>query len=345
MVGQCSIHWAVFLILCLNVVRSEIQIAILMQGSDFINVSIVPAFDVNQFDLGDVFISPCRAGTYNEARDSFCKDCATCTSYQYERETCISIRNRVCANCTICTEREQEICQCSSRTPDCVTGDRVCLPLPPTSANITFDLSVSVQLPTLKERFLQEGLRTGFVLFLSEYLQHNPDSIVFLYLVKISPKTYMTTFIVNDVYSLYTKNQVSLLNQAIVQLGLTNTFGVQSNTFSTVSEQRRRRSRRLLQQQPITLFADSVTAQCISKGDCSRFFAMTNPTNPCQSECVSLPCPPGYTGIYGLCEICPNATFKSAEGNESCTSCPAGAFSDQGAVNMSQCWFMPTTTT
>lgn len=318
----------------------QIKVAILMQGSDFINVTVVPLFDVNQFDLGDVFISPCRAGTYNEARDSYCKDCSVCTAHQYEREDCIAVRNRVCLNCTICSEREQQICECNQRSQDCVTGDRVCLPLPPTSANISFDLTVSTSLSPLKERFLQEGLRTGFVLYLGEYLRHSPDSIVFMYLLKQGPRQYYTTFIVNDVYSLYTKGQVSQLTQAVVQAGLTSTFGIQSNTFSTVSQQRRRTMRRILQQQqtPIILNADRVESQCISLGACSQFFVMSHPDNPCESTCVSLPCPPGYTGIYGLCELCPNATFKSTHGNDSCTACPAGWRSDQGATNITQCW-------
>ena len=301
-------------------------------------------FDVNQFDLGDVFISPCRAGTYNEARDSFCKDCTVCQGYQYEREECIQVRNRVCVNCTVCTEQEQQICQCNQRSPDCFTGDSICLPLPPTSANITFDLSVSLRLSALKERFLQEGLRTGFVLFLSEYLQHPADSIVFMYLIKTSPTGYVTTFIVNDMYSLYTKSMVSQLTQSIVQTGLTSTFGVQSNTFSTVSEQRRRR---LLQAQtpPIVLNADGVTTQCILKGTCGRFFVMKNTEASCNITCDSLPCPPGYTGFYGRCEECPNATYKQSTGNESCTPCPTGAFSDQGSTDVSQCWIpVPATT-
>lgn len=312
-----------------------------MQGTDFINISIVPVFDVNQYDLGDVFISPCRAGTYNEDRDSVCKDCKLCAAYQYEHMDCISTHNRVCLNCTVCTEREQEMCACTQRTPECVTGDRVCLPLPPTSANITFDLTVSTPLSALKERFLQEGLRTGFVLFLSDYLQHPPDSIVFLYMVKRTSTGYSTTFIVNDVYSLFTKTQVEHLDQAIVQGGLTNTFGVKSNTFSTVSQQRRR----LLQVAAITLNAANVEAQCISQGVCAPFFEMTNPDRPCESSCVSLPCPPGYTGIYGLCDLCSNATYKALPGNDTCTPCPPGFYSDQGSVNATQCWTVPTTTT
>ena len=334
-------------LLFLPIAHSEIKIAILMQGSDFINISVVPLFDVNQFDLGDVFISPCRAGTYNEARDSFCKDCSVCTSYQYERETCITVRNRVCLNCTLCTEREQELCQCSQRTADCVTGDRVCLPLPPTSANITFDLGVSAPLSALKQRFMVEGLHTGFVLFLSDYLQHSPDDIVLTTFIKVEPKMYFVTFIVNNVYSLFTKKQVQLISKETVQIGLTSTFGVQSNTFGTVTEQRRRRL--LQQQQPsssvILLSVSDVTAQCLSQGGCSRFFAMTNPQSPCDSDCVSVPCPPGFTGFYGLCELCPNATYKTLEGNESCTQCPLGSFSNQGSVALEDCWFPPTTTT
>lgn len=314
-----------------------------MQGSDFINVSIVPLFDVNQFDLGDVFISPCRAGTYNDIKNSFCKDCSVCTYYQFEKESCIAVRNRICLNCTICTEREQELCQCSSRTPDCVTGDRVCQPLPPTSANITFDLTVSVSLSPLKERFLQEGMRTGFVLFLSEYLQHNPESIMLVTLTKVTTKIYLATYIVNDVYSLFTKNQVQTLSQAVVQTGLTGTFGVQSNTFATVSQQRRR----LLQQQgnAIVLSASNVSAQCVPEGTCGRFFTMSNPETPCNSTCISLPCPPGYTGLYGFCDICPNATFKSSLGSEACTGCPLGMFSNQGSFSLEECWSVPTTTT
>lgn len=314
----------------------EIQVAILMQGSDFINISVVPLFSVNQFDLGDVFISPCRTGTYNDIRDSFCKPCAVCVEGQFERASCISVRNSECVNCTVCTPREQQICACNERTSDCVTGDRICAPLPMTTANISFDLSVSQPLSSLKERFLQEGLRTGFVLFLAGYLQHSDESIVFLFMRKIGPTQYFTTFLVNDVYSLFTKRQVELISRAVVQDGLTNTFGIQSNTFSTVSQQRRM-LRRLLQQDAIVLLADKVEAQCVAAGACSRFFVMSNPDNPCESTCISLPCPPGYTGFYGICELCANATYKSTHGNESCTPCPTGWASDQGATSLDEC--------
>lgn len=324
-------------------VSGEIKIAILMQGSDFINVTIVPTFDVNQFDLGDVFISPCRAGTYNEARDSYCKDCAICTDFQYQSVDCVATHNRVCLNCSICTDREQEMCACRQLSAECVTGNRVCLPLPPTTANITFDLTVSMQLSPLKERFLQEGLRTGFVLFLSEYLQHNPDDIVLLSLTKRLPRVYFATFLVNNMYSLFTKSQVSRIDQPIVQAGLTSTFGVQSNTFSTAQQRRRR----LLQQQGTTIDLQSgnVESKCITKQTdaCSRFFVLViSPDNQCNTRCDPLPCPPGYSGSLGFCYICPNATYKPLEGNETCTPCPPGSSSDEGSVNATQCW-VPTT--
>jgi len=322
-------------------VGAEIQVAILMQGSDFINVSVVPLFDVNQFDLGDVFISPCRAGTYNSHRDSFCKPCDVCAHNQFERSECIAVSNRVCVNCTVCTPRQQQVCGCNQRTPECVTGDSVCSPLPLTTANISFDLSVSQPLSSLKERFLQEGLRTGFVLFLSTYLQHPDDSIVFLLMHRTASMHYYVTFLINDMYSIYTKRQVEFITKAVVQEGLTNTFGIQSNTFSTVSQQRRRR-RRLLQQDAVILLADGVEAQCVTKGSCTEFFVMSNPEKPCESTCISLPCPPGYTGILGICEMCPNSTYKSTHGNDTCTPCPTGWNSDRGTKDREGCRLPPT---
>lgn len=322
-------------------VWGDIQVAILMQGSDFINVSVVPLFNVNQFDLGDVFISPCRAGTYNDVRDGQCRPCAVCSLGQFERASCISVRNSDCVNCTVCTPREQQICACNERSAQCVTGDRICAPLPMTTVNVSFDLAVSQALSPLKERFLQEGLRTGFILFLAGYLQHSEDSITFLFMHKTGSTQYYTTFLVSDIYSLFTKRQVEIITQSVVQEGLTNTFGVQSNTFSTVSQQRRR-LRRLLEQNAITLIADKVESQIVSVAACSRFFVMSSPDNPFESMCVSIPCPPGYTGFYGMCELCPNATFKGVDGNESCTQCPTGWQSDQGAVSLGECRAPPT---
>jgi hypothetical protein len=328
------------LLLLVGGVSGELKIAILMQGSDFINVTIVPTFDVNQFDLGDVFISPCRAGTYNEARDSYCKDCSVCADYQYQSVDCVATHNRVCLNCSVCTDREQEICACRQVSQECATGNRVCLPLPPTTANITFDLTVSAQLSALKERFLLEGLRTGFVLFLSGFLQHNSDDILVLSMTKRTPRIYFVTILVANMYSLFTKSQVSRLDQATVQEGLTSTFGVQSNTFSAVSQQARRRLLAVVE-----LFVGDVEKRCTTdtSGACSRFFVLTiSPDNPCNSQCNPLPCPPGYTGLLGICDICPNATYKPIEGNETCTPSPPGASSNQGSANATECW-VPTT--
>lgn len=318
-------------------VQAELKIAILMQGSDFINVSVVPVFDVNQFDLGDVYISPCRAGTYNEARDSYCKDCSVCSGDQYESVECIPVHNSVCSNCTVCTDHDQEVCTCGQRSGECLTGNRVCLPLPATAINLTFDLTVSSPLSSLKERFLQEGLRTGFVLYLSAYLQHPSEQFFLLSLVKKPPfpgTVYTATFVVNNVYSLFTKTRVTSLTQAVIQSGLTSTFGIQSNTFNTVT---RRRARRLLQNN-IDLLAGNVAAQCIRQGGCGTFFVMLYPEDPCKSVCEPIPCPEGYTGFLGLCEICPNATYKSSPGNGTCTPCPSEHTSDQGSTDASECF-------
>ena len=67
-----------------------LQIAIVMQGSDFINVTIVPNMDVRQYDLGDVFLSPCPSNTFSPGHEGVCRDCTACTSYQYDSLPCVS---------------------------------------------------------------------------------------------------------------------------------------------------------------------------------------------------------------------------------------------------------------
>lgn len=61
-----------------------LQIAIIMQGSNYINVSVVPDFGVNQFDLSDMYLSPCRAGKFSNDHSGVCRDCRVCGSQQYE---------------------------------------------------------------------------------------------------------------------------------------------------------------------------------------------------------------------------------------------------------------------
>ena len=51
------------------------------------------------------------------------------------------------------------------------------------------------------------------------------------------------------------------------------------------------------------------------------------------------------TGDFGLCKLCPNATYKDSVGNDTCTSCPDYFHSNQGSVSVSDCWAPATTMT
>ena len=315
--------------------RGTLQIAIVMQGSDFINVTIVPSMDVRQYDLGDVFLSPCPANTFSPGHEGVCRDCTVCPFNQYDSIPCVSYRDSTCSNCTECTDTEREICACGQTTTECYLGDRVCAPLAPVSINITFSVSFSVQLSRLQLSFFQEGMRSGFILFMGNYLQVTTDHIVLLSLSQVTPYRYQAMYLAQNVYSQYAVQRLDSFTDAVVQAGLAYTFGW-GGTFPV--------SRRLLQVGnvlPVATVAN--TGHSCVASDCPRFFVKSQCALDCCPECTPGPCDAGYTGDLGRCTPCPNATYKDSVGNATCSSCPMGYTSDEGSVNSSQCWLAPTT--
>lgn len=308
-----------------------LQIAVLMQGSDFINSSVVPQFGVNQFDLGDVYISPCRAGMFNDRRDWVCKDCAVCAAHQFEKAKCLAIQNRVCANCSTCTANEREACECGARTVACYTGDRVCLPSVGISVNISFSVFTSGELSGLQELFLSNGMSTGFILFLSAYIGISGNDLTLRSVTKRTQTRYQVTYVARNVYSAESKSKIASMDEAVVQRGLASTFGIQFGT------------RRRLLQIPggIQLFGQELSKEVVSAEPCGTFFYMSDPLHPFNSTCLPEPCPPGFSGDFGKCVACPNATYKSTTGNDTCTACPPAYTSNQGSTDLTQCWPQP----
>ena len=309
-----------------------LQIAILMQGSDFINVSVVPTLGVNQFDLGDVYLSPCREGTFSPDHSGVCRDCTTCQLDQYDPITCTSVRDRVCKACTVCSPRQQEVCACGPRTDDCPLANRICAPLPVVSVNISFQVGMAAPMSTLQQKFFQQGMDTGFRLYLGSYLGLSTDNIVLSQIYPLNPTMYYLSYILNDVYSIYTTSQIRAFSESTVQQGLVITFGSIVNTG-------RRRS--LLQF--INLLASGVTKSCSAPVCESPFFIITGSVSACNATCTPIPCPAGYTGIKGDCGLCGNGTYKGTEGNDTCTDCPMNYTSNQGSVSVDSCRPPPTT--
>lgn len=312
-----------------------LQISIIMQGSDYINVSLVPDFDVNQFDLGDVFLSPCREGSFSNDRSGVCRPCSTCGTEQFVKTPCLTVQDSQCANCTTCGPREMERCQCGNTTSDCYLGDRICTPLLSVSVNITFIMTAGAPLNSLLQRFLVEGMNTGFVLYLSRYLDEPYENIQLLVCAPRPVLQYVVTYVILDVYKPSTLALIRDLSDDVVQSGLSSTFGTRSNTFVT---------RRRLLASSISLLASDTVASCVlSDTSCPQFFTMLNTTAGCgDNMCVALPCPAGFTGDFGQCTPCPNATFKESSGSAACTPCPAGFTSNEGSVSIGECRYLPT---
>jgi len=301
----------------------------IMRGSDYINVSLVPLFGVNQYDLGDVFLSPCRSETYSSDHSGICKDCTSCISDEYEQLQCMADQNRMCSNCTACNTHEHQICECNLRTQSCYLGNRVCSPLTPADINITFELTMGSSLSPTQLLFVENGLSTGFALYLSDYLPHDVNLIDFKGMTKIRGLLYSAMFIIHKVYEKDIINKAEIIDRNVVQQGLAYTFGM---AFTGSGR------RILAPSSPITnISAGEVTTSCVITSDCPEFFHLSNSSNSCDNLCLYDPCPVGFTGDFGSCVPCLNGTFKATVGNASCVTCPEGYTSYMGAGSIQQC--------
>jgi hypothetical protein len=311
-----------------------LQISLIVLGSDFINVTVTPKLNVNQLDLGDVYVSPCTPGYFSPNHLGICHPCSSCPAWQYEEGLCKAYADTVCLNCTVCGPTEIQVCPCGNVTAQCYTGDSVCLPTVPVSINLTFNMAVGAPLSVIQQRFLTEGLGSGFILFLSTYLDISDSDIFLVFATPVNPRLYQVEYFINNIYLPHTIALVRGMSETEIQLGLSNTFGIQSNTFTT--------RRRLLT--AITLLVQNVQASCVSGSQCPQFFELLDPGDPCSTTCVGEPCPAGYTGDFGQCVMCSNATFKDTIGNDTCTACPLGFTSDSGATDASECRRLPSMT-
>ena len=318
---------------------SSLQVAILMQGSDFIDVNQVPTMGVSQLDLGDVYLSPCRAGSFSADHGGVCHECNVCGEEEYQTADCLTYQDRACGNCTACTERQVEICPCGNTTDACYIGNRVCQPLASMTVTLSFNVYADKALTVLQQRFLEQGLATGFVVYLGSLLQQPLENIQIQPVVPQSRSVFRVTYVLTDVYRLDALATLGSWSDRLIQSGLAVTFGQGSNTFAT--------RRRLLASAPF-LMGNGSGISCMPETTCGQFFStvLTVSGSCTVATCTALPCPAGYTGDFGLCTPCPNATYKAVNGSDACTACPAGFTSNMMATSQGQCRLLvvPTTT-
>lgn len=306
-----------------------------MQETNFINISLVSEYYINQRNLGDVFISPCQSEMYSSDHSGICKDCTKCLDNEYAVYPCLIYQNRVCRNCTRCTSRETEICFCGYRTPTCYTGDRVCAPLIPKDVALAIQFSVPKTLTPLEQQFVKSGFSTGYLLFLSLTFSHNVNNIRFVGMSQVSEVVYNASFVMEKVYDPAIVYALNHMTTADVQDGLKFTFGATK--------------RRLLIENPVQLISIGVSSSCSTTATACEnpFYVLPPDAHDCNAICVPAPCPIGYTGPDGVCEPCLSGTYKNVAGNSTCDLCPAGLSSMPGANSSDLCMVIgpqPTTT-
>jgi hypothetical protein len=328
--------WLLLVVVAQFTHASHLEIAMVMQETNFINVSLVAEYYVNQRNLGDVFISPCQTEMYSDDHSGICRDCAQCTTEQYPALQCLIYQNRVCRNCTVCSSREIEVCFCGYRTPTCYTGDRVCAPLIAKDVGLTIQFSVPKTLTVLEEQFAKSGFNTGYVLFLSLFFQHSASNTKFIGMTQVSPTKYNASFVLERVYDPAIIYAVNHMTKADVQDGLRFTFAGSKrrlldfvNPFSPISE---------------GASSDGCT---IPSHVCDKPFWVFPPEPwDCDSKCKEGPCPVGYTGPDGVCMPCEAGTYKDITGNSTCDPCPDGLSTIPGANSSDLCLVIyPATTT
>ena len=315
---------------------ADVDVVVNLAGADGISADAVLAIQkvvgVSSMDNSDLFVAMCLPGTFSPDNEGICHDCQGCQANQYEKIECIPTRDRTCANCTLCGSHEIELCQCSIKTSQCITGDRVCIKVPPTVVTLVVDFSSNGILTTKQQIFVRSGLAVGYTDWLAAQFDVNPDSVELTDFIRTGDITYKAYFRFNEVYGEAKIAMIQGQNHDFFQGGIYYTFGGGA------------RRRRLLQNGAGIgtglLIADNVSISCNVSTNCSSDpfteFQFTG-NSSCTGACVPYPCPPGYSGSPKKCVPCEPGTYKNQSAYADCLPCVAGYTSPIGANSSEAC--------
>ena len=327
---------------------ADVDVIVNLAGADIVvpePVQALPNFlDFSSMDNSDLFVAMCLPGTFSPDHEGVCHDCVKCQADQYEKLACIPTRDRTCANCTVCGVHDLELCQCSVKTAQCVTGDRVCVKVPPTVVNLVVDFTSNGVLTNQQQLFVRSGLAVGYTDWLALQFDVDAETVELVDFVKTGSVTYKAYFRFNEVYGEAKIRQIQSQNEEFFQGGIYYTFG---------GGGRRRRlleaggaERRLLQAGVGAgyLTAEGVSVDCQVDTNCTEPFTAFQYANnsQCTGSCMPVPCPPGYSGAAKDCRLCEPGTFKNASGYGDCDECPAGSTSPTGSNSSEACTLVTT---
>ena len=334
--------------------RADVDVVVNIEAAEALAlepVQSLPSFvDLSSMDNSDLFVAMCLPGTFSPDHEGICHDCVKCQANQYERLACIPTRDRACANCTVCGTHDIELCQCSVKTDQCVTGDRVCVKVPPTVINLVVDFTSNGVLSNKQQTFVRSGLAVGYTDWLAIQFDVDPETVELTDFVRTGSITYKAYFRFNEVYGEAKIRRIQSQDEEFFQGGIYYTFGGSGG--------RRRRllqagaggvggRRRLLQAGSGLISTSGVSVDCQVNTTCVEPFTQWQYSNgtSCTGGCFPVPCPPGYSGAARECQLCLPGTFKNASGFGDCQQCPAGYTSPTGSNSSDECTLTTTTTT
>jgi hypothetical protein len=318
---------------------ADVDVVVNLVGADAVDRSPVESVrnfvDFSSMDNSDLFVAMCLPGTFSSDNEGVCHDCQLCKANQYETQACIPTRDRACANCTVCGSNDIELCQCAVKTSQCVTGDRVCLRVPPTVVTLVVDFTSNGVLTAKQQTFVRSGLALGYTDWLASEFDVDPETVELTDFVRTGTLTYKAYFRFNEVYGQAKISSIQSQTQEFFQGGLVYTFGGGGGR------------RRLLQAGANLMSVNGVSSDCGVNATCSEAFTefrYDNGTN-CSGSCYPILCPPGLTGSAKNCFPCGPGTYKNETGYQDCQECPAGYTSPTAANSSEACTPLPPNST
>ena len=344
---------------------ADVDVVVNLEGAEVLApdpVSSLAGFvDFSSMDNSDLFVAMCLPGTFSPDHEGVCHDCVKCQANQYEKLACIPTRDRACANCTVCGTHDIELCQCSIKTDQCVTGDRVCVKVPPTVVNLVVDFTSNGVLTTKQQNFVRSGLIVGYTDWLSLQFDVEPETVELVDFTKVGPINYKAYFRFNEVYGEAKVRAIQSQSYDFFQGGIYYTFGGGARRRRLLEADPSPAGRRLLEQDFLQagrrilqaqggvgttlLTAGGVSSSCDVNTTCTEPFTafQFNNGTTCSGMCMPIPCPPGYTGGPKDCRLCEPGTFKNTSGYTSCEPCPADYTSPTGSNSSEACAKIPAT--
>ena len=315
---------------------------------------------MSQMDNSDVFVALCTPGTFSPNYEGVCHDCTVCRpGEQFEKLACIPVRDRTCANCTLCSDKEIELCQCSVKTTQCVTGDRVCVKVVPTSVTLTIDLTAAVVLTSRQQTLLKSGMATGYADWLGEQFGIDPITIELVNFVKTDQLNYKATFTFLEVYGEATVTRIKTSSSAFFQGGLAYTFGStgRRRLLSAMDDAGSQAGRKLLtamdepgsqagrklltamddagSQAGRKLLGRSLLQSFLSELRAGNStFSCNASQDVCTEPFTEFRASDNGTGCSGICAITCPPGYGAATGSAKCEKCDAGYFKNTSIYDL-----------